>query len=275
MARIPGAMAWSRPDYDLDDPGAARRLAERDVPELVIHAAAWTDVDGCARQPELAKRRNADAVGELARACAAVGAGLVLVSTNEVFNGDRLDFRGYTETDAPDPPNVYGASKREGEMAAEAALDGKRLWIVRTAWLYGPPGNDFPNKIIAAADRLPLDEPLRVVSDEWGSPTYAPDLAEAIWNLVRHPDAAGGLFHLVNPGTVTREGWAIRVLADCRPGRSVAPISRTEFPRPSRAPAWAVLDASAARRQAGVRLRPWDEALSDYLRFVCRETEAA
>lgn len=115
------SIAWSRPDYDLDDPGAAERLVTRDQPDLVIHAAAWTDVDGCVRDPELGMRRNA------------------------------------REDDPTQPINPYGASKLAGEKAAtEAFRNGGRLWIVRTALLYGPPGNDFPAKVLAAADRLRL-----------------------------------------------------------------------------------------------------------------------
>jgi dTDP-4-dehydrorhamnose reductase len=269
MARIPGAIGWSRPDYDLDDLDAGRRLVERDRPEVVIHAAAWTDVDGCARQPELARVRNADAVMQLALACAAGGVQLLVVSTNEVFNGERTDGLGYVEGDATDPLNPYGASKTQGEQAARAAMDAKRLWIVRTAWLYGPPGNDFPSKIIAASDRLAPDEPLRVVDDEWGSPTYAPDLADAIWALLQKQQSEGGLFHLVNPGSVTRREWASRVLARCRPERRIIPISRNEFRRASRVPAWGVLNSDRAWERVGVRLRTWDEALSDYLPLIC------
>ncbi len=98
--------AWSRPDYDLDDPTAAERLLVRDRPSIVLHPAAWTDVDGCARRPELAKRRNGTAVGELAAACVTFGARMGLVSTNEVFDGRRTDGLGYSENDPPNPGNV-------------------------------------------------------------------------------------------------------------------------------------------------------------------------
>src|SRR5438093_4641467 len=148
-----GPIGWGRPEYDLDDSGAAERLVERDRPELVIHAAAWTDTEGCARDPALATRRNGDAVGELARACAGAGADLVVVSTNEVFDGRRSDGRAYAPDDEPAPENPYGASKLAGERAAAAAWGaaGARssLAIVRTTWLYGPPGNDFPSKLLA------------------------------------------------------------------------------------------------------------------------------
>lgn len=267
MGLLPNGFAWSRPEYDLDDPRAAVSLLERDRPELVIHAAAWTDVDGCARQPDLARRRNSEAVKELAAACARRNVALALVSTNEVFDGDRTDGRGYAEMDPTGPPNPYGASKLEGERAARAALPPDALWIVRTAWLYGPPGNDFPSKILAAADRLPGDEPLRVVSDEWGSPTYAPDLAAGIIALMRN--SAGGLFHLVNAGQASRYEWARAILERCRPRRRLTAIAGAEFKRPSRVPTWAVLDPSRASQQAGVAMRPWRQACEDYLTSIC------
>ncbi len=147
---LAGPLAWGRPDYDLDDPGAAERLVARDRPEVVVHAAAWTDVDGCARDPDLAMARNGTATGRLARACAAAGVDLVVVSTNEVFDGRRTDGRGYRPDDPTAPANPYGASKLAGELAARDAyaalpgggsgLGGPALAIVRTAWLYGPPG---------------------------------------------------------------------------------------------------------------------------------------
>ena len=215
-------MAWDRPQYDLDRPDAAVPLLRRDQPSLVIGSAAMTDVDGCARQPDLAMRRNASAVAELAGACADQGVGFVLVSTNEVFDGERQDGRPYTELDTPRPRNPYGASKFAGEEAARAAYDGAAgLWIVRTAWLYGPPGNDFPAKIEAASDRLEPGTPLPVVADEFGSPTYVEDLAAGIIDLVRNCD--GGLFHLVNPGSVSRLEWAERVLRAHRPYVKIYP----------------------------------------------------
>ena len=153
------AVAWDRPEYDLDSADAAAPLVARDRPGLVIHCAAWTDVDGCARDPETAMRRNARAVRELAEATAATGTRLVVVSTNEVFDGTRTDGRPYREDDPVEPANAYGASKLAGERAAVVAYGraGRPadLWVMRTAWLFGPGAPDFPAKILAAADRLP------------------------------------------------------------------------------------------------------------------------
>jgi dTDP-4-dehydrorhamnose reductase len=264
------AIGLTRPDYDLDDPGAAERVVKRDGPNLVLHAAAWTDVDGCARDPGLAERRNGQAVREMARACAAAGARMVLVSTNEVFDGERDDGVGYTESDAVNPINPYGVSKLSGELAAREEFDAAgaagNLWIVRTAWLYGPPGADFPTKILAAADRLETGQPLRVVSDEVGSATFTTDLAGAIVALVSY--APGGLYHVANVGAASRYDVAREVLQRCRRGTPIAKISKSEFSRASTPPAWSVLDSSAAAG-FGVTMRDWRSALADYLHDVC------
>jgi dTDP-4-dehydrorhamnose reductase len=271
--RGPAPYAWGRSDFDLDEPDTLERLVHVHRPDLVIHTAAWTDVDGAAREPELARRRNGEAVGALARACRREGAALVYVSTNEVFDGLRNDGRGYAESDTPSPANAYGRSKLEGERLAAAAFGGEDprrpagdLWIVRTAWLFGPGAPDFPSKILGAADRLEPGESLRVVDDEIGSPTSADDLAGAILDLLDR--APAGLYHLVNEGAVSRFAWATAVLAGCRSSVGVIPISRTAFTRASNAPPWAVLDSSKAR-DLGVTLRRWEDAFGDYVPALC------
>jgi dTDP-4-dehydrorhamnose reductase len=253
---------WDRPLLDLDDPASATRLVERDAPALVFHAAAMTDVDEAARDSERAFRRNAEATEALAHACREAGAGLLLISTNEVFDGQRRDGQGYREDDVTAPVNAYGRSKLAAERAALAAYAGAEgLWIVRTAWLFGPPGGDFPDKISAAADRV-APAPLPVVIDEVGSPTYTLDLARAIHALVAR--TRGGTYHLVNFGHASRFDWAGAVLDARRPGRELRAITRAEYERPSVPPAWGVLDTSRAAA-VGVELRPWSAALAEYL----------
>lgn len=263
-------VAWSRPDYDLDDPGSAARVVGRDRPGLIYHAAAWTDVDGCARDTDLCARRNGMATQEMARVCAESGVGLVYISTNEVFDGGREDGIGYGEADEPRPPNPYGISKLRGEVAVHDAYAGAEAnaWIVRTSWVFGPPGNDFPARIIAAADALAPGEPLRVVGDEVGRPTSAADLARA---LVRLPNvAAAGTYHMASAGQASRLKWARVVLGRCRPSVQLEHTRLDDRPRPSRPPRWAVLDTTRAER-LGLSLRPWPEALTDYLDEVCAE----
>jgi len=286
-----GPQAWSRPDYDIDDPAAAARCIRMTAPEVVVHAAAWTDVDGCAREPGRAMRRNAIAVAELAEACVRAGIDLVVVSTNEVFDGRRTDGRGYTPDDRPLPGNPYGASKLAGETAAQAAflrhgglIDGPgnvgaagpsapQLAIVRTAWLYGPPGNDFPARILAAADRARAGgEPLRVVADEIGSPTFAPDLAEGILELLA-AGAFAGVHHIVNAGSVSRAGWARHVLAALGVEVPVVEVPLATWARPSTPPAWAVL--APTHLPSDQDLRPWQAAFADYAPILLRERAAA
>jgi len=271
-----GPIAWRRSDFDLDRQEDFVGLLQRDRPEAVIHAAAWTDVDGCARDPDLARRRNADATGELARACAAAGMDLVVVSTNEVFDGRRTDGRGYRPSDEPAPLNPYGASKLEGERQAVAAWEraaGGALGIVRSAWLYGPPGNDFPTKILAAADRArSAGEPLKVVGDEYGTPTYAHDLADAIVDLLGSGDVSG-VHHFVNAGTASRAAWARELFQQAGVDVAIYEVPASTWPRASTPPAWGVLEPTPP--PSGEPLRPWPQALADYLPTLIRQRTAA
>jgi len=278
-----GPIAWPRSELDLDRPEVIDSLLERDRPEVVVHAAAWTDVDGCAADPALALRRNGDATGRVARACAQRGIDLVVVSTNEVFDGTRTDGRGYAPADPPRPANPYGASKLAGEVAAREAyglsagahasggdLDrrGPALGIVRTAWLFGPPGNDFPAKILAAAGRArATGEPLRVVADELGNPTYTADLADAIVELIGAADLAG-IHHVVNWGVASRADWARELLRQAGVEVAITGIRRTDWPRASAPPGWGVLEPTPL--PSGEPLRPWTQALADYLPALLR-----
>lgn len=284
---LAGPIAWTRAEFDLDAPDGIGPLLDRDRPETVVHAAAWTDVDGCARDPQLALARNGAATGTLARACAARGLDLIVVSTNEVFDGRRTDGRGYTPDDPTNPINPYGASKLAGERAATEAYGRAEsqggpgaLGVVRTAWLFGPPGNDFPAKILSAAERARgAGEPLRLVADEIGSPTYSRDLAEAIAELIGS-GAIGGIHHVVNGGAASRAEWGREVLRQAaallpRPGLDVATedVPASTWPRASTPPAWAVLEPTPL--PGGEPLRPWPAAIADYLPWLVRQRAAA
>lgn len=259
--------AWSRPDYDVDDPYAAARVAGSG-PDVVVHSAAWTDVDACARDPELARRRNGTAVAELARACAETGCRLVLVSTNEVFAGDRSG-SPYRSEDPVAPINAYGASKLLGETEALRAFVSRpeALLITRTAWLYGPPGNDFPTKIIAAALRARVNgDPLRLVRDETGSPSATQDVARGIRELTL--GGSSGIRHVVNAGHATRAEWAVEILAAAGIDVATEPVPASTWRRDSTPPAWGVLASD-------VELRPWQLATREYVRSHVRLPERA
>jgi dTDP-4-dehydrorhamnose reductase len=260
-----GPTAWTRADLDLDAPEAVTAALDRDRPEVVVHCAAWTDVDACARDPELAIRRNAVATGVLAIECASRGVDLLLVSTNEVFDGRRTDGRPYAPDDALSPGNPYGVSKAKGEDVARIAyLDRPAsLGIARTAWLYGPPGRDFPRKIAEAGRRAAsAGEPLKVVADEWGQPTYAADVAEAIVELLAE-DAVAGTHHLVAGGLASRAEWAEDVLERLTIDVRTEEVPGSTWPRASTPPPWAVLAPTPL--PFGEPIRAWADGMADYL----------
>jgi dTDP-4-dehydrorhamnose reductase len=260
-----GPIAWRRDAFDLDTPDGIGAQLDRDRPEVVVHAAAWTDVDGCALDPALAMRRNATATGVLAEACAARRADLLIVSTNEVFDGSRADGRPYEPTDTPCPGNPYGASKAEGERLAAVAFaqrPGASLGIARTAWLFGAPGRDFPSRILDAAQRArAAGDPLRAVGDEWGTPTYAADAAEAIVELLA-ADAIGGIHHVVNGLFATRADWARDVVTRAGLEVEVVDVPSSTWQRPSHPPRWGVLAQTPL--PSGEPLRAWPDAMADY-----------
>jgi dTDP-4-dehydrorhamnose reductase len=146
---------------------------------------------------------------------------------------------------------------------------GAPAWIARISWLFGAPGGDFPDKVLAAADRLVPGQPLNMVADEIGRPTYSRDLAAALLDLPHL--APHGVHHLANAGRATRYEWAERVLARCRPGIVLRPMSHADYPRPAQVPRWAVLDSSRADAR-GLAMRPWTEALDEYLDAVCADS---
>jgi dTDP-4-dehydrorhamnose reductase len=267
-----GPIGWDQPEVELDTLSEASIgvLLDRERPEVVVHTAAWTDVDGNAREPDVAMRRNGTAVGELARACTARGIDLVVLSTNEVFDGRRTDGLGYRPDDERHPINAYGAAKAAAEALAVAAYEAAgargRLGIVRTSWLYGPPGGDFPAKIAAAALRArAAGEPLRVVGDEVGVPTFTPDLAEAIVELlaedaVAPPGARTAIHHLVNGGLASRADWAREVLRALHLDVEVVDVPASTWPRASTPPLWAVLEPTPL--PSGEPMRDWREAFA-------------
>ncbi|RLT41005.1 MAG: dTDP-4-dehydrorhamnose reductase [Chloroflexi bacterium] len=245
---------WSRPTHDIADPACADAVADL-APDLVINAAAWTHVDGAESAVDAAFAANALGPKYLAEGCVRCGAALVQISSNEVFAGEAGCC--YREYDEPGPKTVYARSKAAGERAARQMLD--RLYIVRLAWLYAPGGGNFPSKIVAAADK---QGSLRVVADEYGNPTYAPDVAAALERLIE--TKRYGIYHLVNEGCASRYDWAAELLRLTGRGEiPLTPIPAHEWPRPAMPPPHAVLINQAAAA-LGIRLRPWQEALAEY-----------
>jgi len=243
------------PEHDITDPATIVTTVADFRPEVVIHAAAMTNVDGCERDPELAFRVNVLGTQHMALACQRAGAALVHISTNDVFDG-KLG-RPYYEWDRPAPQSVYARSKAAAEFYVRSLL--QRFYIVRTAWLYARGGENFVTKIVAAADRFGS---LKVVTDEVSAPTYAPDLARAIAQLI----ATGhfGFYHFTNSGFCSRYDWACRILAlSGREDVPVEAITTAEWQRAAPPPLYAPL-VNFAGAALGITLRPWEEALQEY-----------
>lgn len=252
---VSALIATDIPDFDISQPSIVQRFSDM-RPDLIIHCAAMTNVDGCAQDPDTAFKINAFGTQNVAHACLRTNAEMVYISTNEVFDGRTQ--QPYPEDAAPNPVNPYGSSKRAGEqMAAHYLKDG--LYIVRTAWLYGPASNMFPAKIIAAADK---HGELKVVSDEVGNPTYTLDLAKAIAQLIRTREY--GVYHFTNAGYCSRYEFAQEILRlSGREHIPIQPITLAEYPRPSIVPPFTPL-ANTKGAALDIELRPWQEALRAY-----------
>ena len=241
-------------EVDVADAEAILACVREARPDAVMHLAAWTDVDGAEARESEASAVNACGSANVAAAAAEVGAALVVPSTDYVFDGRAG--RAYSEDDPPNPLGAYGRTKLAGERAALAAWPaGTR--IARTAWLYGASGRNFVDTMRAlGAER---DE-LTVVDDQEGSPTWTRDLAPALEALL---DLPPGVYHTAGGGSVTWAGFARAVFdeagIDCR----VRPITTAELGRPAPRPAYSPL---VATRAGAPRLRPWREALRDYIK---------
>ncbi|MEI6206867.1 MAG: dTDP-4-dehydrorhamnose reductase [Desulfuromonadales bacterium] len=226
-------------------------------PETVINCAAITDVDGCESNAERAMEVNGEGVGYLALACREIGALLVQVSTDYVFDGSKGT--PYVEDDTPHPLSVYGESKLAGEM--NAALNPEHL-IVRTQWLYGLHGKNFVETML----RLAADKnELTVVDDQTGSPTWTIDLAKAIVALV--DKGLRGTYHVANADFCSWNGFARAIFDGAGLTVSVKPMTTVELNRPARRPLYSTLDCGKLSRDAGFLMQSWRNALQEYMQL--------
>ena len=243
-------------DFDITDRKNTLKAVSELHPNWVINAAAYTQVDRCEEEKELAFAVNGEGAANLALACKAVKARLIHVSTDYVFDG--TSGIPYREDDPVNPLSVYGQSKLQGESAVRALLDD--VTIVRTAGLYGKGGVNFVNTIRRLAEER--DE-LTVVDDQWVSPTYSVDLGRAIGLLMRA--SAQGIFHVVNSGACTWCKFARRIVQLTGSRSTVTPITSTQLKRPAARPAFSVLSTRKYAEVTGGEMRSWEDALTDYL----------
>jgi len=250
-------LALAHAELDLADADRIEQVMGEALPDAVINCAALTNVDRCEEDPDAAFGANALGVRNLAVAATRVGAHVVHISTDYVFDGHGR--RPYGEWDAVAPIQQYGRSKLAGEQ--ELAWHASSWTVARTAWVYGRRGHDFVSFVLDAVDR---GETPPVLDDQTSSPTYAPDLAVALVALAaaRRP----GVFHVTNAGAATRLELATRILTlrGLDPGR-VKPVSTADLNRPAARPTYSALDNGAFRLLGLAPLRPWFDALADYL----------
>jgi len=251
------------PDFDLTDAGQVLSQLRALDPAVIINCAAYTNVDGCESAVETAMQVNGEGPGHLARAAQALGATLVHISTDYVFDGGGSS--PLREGDPTGPRSVYGRSKLRGEQAIQESGLARYL-IVRTSWLYGPGGKNFVETMVRLAGERPE---LRVVADQVGSPTYTGDLARALYQLLAS-DAASGIYHFANAGACSWCEFARQIIALARQHgapvvtETVQAITTADYPLPAPRPHYSVFDTSKYQRVTGQTVPQWQASLADY-----------
>ena len=265
LVRSPQSAVRSFRKGDITDRRGIERIISEIKPDVVIHTAAMTDVDGCELDKAKAYKINADGTENVALACKKIDAILIYISTDFVFDGKKKG--PYKEGDKTNPISVYGDSKLKGEEAIKKVL--KKYFILRTGWLYGRHGRNFVENILEKAKR---EKVLRIVNDQVGSPTYTKDLAKALGVLVDKilttynlQLTTYGIYHVSNSGSVSWYRYAKEILRLVKSKTPVTPISSEELARPALRPAMSVLDNSKFGRFAEFKMRHWKDALKEYL----------
>ncbi|WP_458454552.1 dTDP-4-dehydrorhamnose reductase [Methanobrevibacter sp.] len=228
-------------------------------PDLVINSAAYTDVDGCETNQELAYDVNGEGVKNLSRACKEVDCPLVHISTDYIFNGKNT--RPWVEDDEIGPISVYGKSKLKGEEYIQETLD--KYFIVRTAWLYGMNGKNFPKTMLELAEN---HSQITVVYDEVGTPTYTPDLAYGISKLIETDYY--GIYHLTNSGNCSWCEFARYIFEMAGVDVEVIPVTASEFARPAPRPSYSVLENKKWIENGFEPLRSYKDAIKEYIELI-------
>jgi dTDP-4-dehydrorhamnose reductase len=243
-AVFPDAVKLQKSDLDITDREEVIESIAKIRPGIVINAAAYTDVDGCEDNQELAFLVNGRAPGFIAEACYKIGAGLVHYSTDYIFDGNKME---YIEADSPNPINVYGSSKLMGEKNIMQMMDNYR--IIRTSWLFGAHGKNFVDTMLKLSRQM---DSVKVVDDQFGKPTYAIDLARKTTEIIDHEP---GIYHITNEGVCSWYEFASAII------RNIVPCKSKEFPRKAQRPRYSVLMNTKTSP-----MRHWREALADYLK---------
>jgi dTDP-4-dehydrorhamnose reductase len=249
--------------WDITDKTSGESCLDRYRPDVVINLAAITDVDGCEDKRELAEKVNSYGAGIVAALCRERAVRFVHFSTDYVFDGTKKT--PYKENDPPSPISTYGVTKLMGEK--EALEKNPSSLIIRTQWLYGQGGENFITKVVAIAKRNGV---LRVVDDQRGSPTYARDLAEPIAALIEKGKT--GIYHITNGGSCTWFESAREIFTMLKIDTAITPISSAELERKAKRPPYSVFDMLKFQKDTGLKMRPWQAALKEYLAWIVVES---
>ncbi|MFH1678337.1 MAG: dTDP-4-dehydrorhamnose reductase, partial [Candidatus Omnitrophota bacterium] len=252
-------------DCDITDKARITKAIIDYKPYFVIHTAAYTDVDGSEQNPDRAFAVNAAGTENVARAADEIGAVLFYISTDYVFDGK--NDKPYTETDTPNPINAYGRSKLEGERIIQSLLE--KYFILRSSWLFGPGGKNFVSAILHKSGE---NKSLEVVNDQVGSPTYTLDLAKAIKSLLTTfyslLSTNYGIYHITNRGSCSWYDFAREIVSIKRLNTRILPIDSVRGKRPANRPKMSILDNSKWTAAFKQGMRPWQEALTQFLWFL-------
>ena len=244
---------------DITDKERVFDFISQNKPDIVINSAAYTDVDGCEENQDLAYGINGEGVKNLAFACREADSALLHISTDYIFNGENT--RPWVEDDEIGPISVYGKSKLKGEQAILEILD--KFFIVRTAWLYGVNGRNFPKTMLELAEN---HSQITVVYDEVGTPTYTPDLANAISQLIETEHY--GIYHITNSGSCSWCEFAKYIFEVAGKDVEVIPVTAAEFARPAPRPHYSVLENRNWIEKGFEPLRSYKEAIKEYIELI-------
>jgi len=243
---------WDMSDIDIADKEQVDKKITELAPELIINAAAYTAVDKCEENEEIATKVNGEALGYLADVAHRINATLVHYSTDYVFDGTKKE--GYVESDIPSPVSAYGRSKLDGELRITRS-ELQNFYIIRTAWMFGPAGKNFVETMLLLADQ---EKEIKVIGDQFGSPTYAPDLAKATLEIVESKKPSG-IYHRTNHGQCSWYQFAKEIFKVFDKKVDIGSCSTEEYPTPAKRPEYSIMKSTKLEP-----MRSWKDALIDY-----------
>jgi len=237
----------------------------------IINCSGYTDVEKAEKEIEKSFQINRDGVRNISKIALEKQAKLIYISTDYVFNGKKNTHLSYTEDDKTEPINIYGKSKLAGEREIKENL--KKYFILRTAWLYGMSGKNFVSTMLKLFKEK---EEIKVVSDQWGSPTYSVDLAEVILKMINNDSDKFGIYHFTNEGVTNWHEFAREIyrkskklgIINSNKEVEIRGIETKEHPTPAQRPKWSLLSKKKIKRELNLDIRNWEDALTDFLSFL-------